>query len=119
MAWRRMSLLWRTMVGSSVRSPAVRARLHRHISRGHDHRQLRLCGRPCRTSTPGERPMHPADLNMTTEVIGYGRFLFVSLPEGIANAELMVAIDSLGAGLENMHDAEGPASEANFRRGRF
>jgi hypothetical protein len=63
--------------------------------------------------------MQPAELNMTTQVIGHGRFLFVSLPQGRANAELVVAIDSLGAGLENMHDADGPPSEANFRRGRF
>jgi hypothetical protein len=63
--------------------------------------------------------MHPADLNLTTEVIGHGRFLFVSLPQGRANAELAVAIDRLGAGLENMHAAEGTPSEADFRRGRF
>jgi hypothetical protein len=63
--------------------------------------------------------MYPADLNLTIKVIGHGRFLFVSLPQGGATAELVVAIDRLGAGLENMHDAEGTPSEANFRRGRF
>jgi hypothetical protein len=63
--------------------------------------------------------MEPADLNMTTQVIGHGRFLFVDLPQSRADAELAAAIDSLGRGMENMHEAEGPPSEANFRRGRF
>jgi hypothetical protein len=63
--------------------------------------------------------MQPADLNMTTQVVGHGRFLFVNLPQGRADAELAAAIDDLGAGLENMHEAEGPPSEAPFRRGRF
>jgi hypothetical protein len=62
--------------------------------------------------------MHAADLQMTTQVIGYGRFLFVSLPPGGADAELAAAIDGLGAGLDNMHEAAGPPSEADFRRGR-
>jgi hypothetical protein len=63
--------------------------------------------------------MHPADLNMTTQVIGHGRFLFVSLRQDRADAELAAAIDGLGGGLENMHEAEGPPSEANFGAGRF
>jgi hypothetical protein len=63
--------------------------------------------------------MQPADLNMTTQVVGHGRFLFVNLPQGRADAELAAAIDDLGAGLENMHETEGPPSEAHFRRGRF
>ncbi len=63
--------------------------------------------------------MQPADLNMTTQVVGHGRFLFVNLPQGQADAELAAAIDDLGASLENMHEAEGPLSEAHFRRGRF
>jgi hypothetical protein len=63
--------------------------------------------------------MHPADLHMTTQIIGYGRFLFVSLPDGGADAKLAAAIDGLGAGLENMYEAEGPPSDDAFRRGRF
>jgi hypothetical protein len=63
--------------------------------------------------------MHAAGLHMTTEVIGYGRFLFVNLSRHMAAADLGRAIDSLGADLENMHEAEGPPSEANLRRGRI
>jgi hypothetical protein len=63
--------------------------------------------------------MQPAHLNMTTQVVGHGRFLFVNLPAGRTDAALAAAIDSLGAGLENMHDAEGPPSETNLRHGRY
>jgi hypothetical protein len=63
--------------------------------------------------------MQLADLQMTTQVVGHGRFLFVSLAQGRADAELAAGIDGLGASLENMHAAEGPPSEAHCRRGRF
>ena len=62
--------------------------------------------------------MHPTELQMTTQVIGHGRFLFVNLPQGGADADLATAIDRLGAGLENMHQAEGSPSEQAFKRGR-
>ncbi|MEK6712416.1 MAG: hypothetical protein AABZ64_17750, partial [Nitrospinota bacterium] len=57
-------------------------------------------------------------LNLTSEVIGHGRFLFVRLPEG-ADRDLIRAWERLGEGMENMHRAEGPASPAAFRRGRY
>jgi hypothetical protein len=63
--------------------------------------------------------MHPADLHMTTQIIGHGRFLFVSLPQNRADAALAAAIDGLGAGLENMHEIEGSPPEEALRRGRF
>jgi hypothetical protein len=63
--------------------------------------------------------MNPADLKMTTQVIGHGRFLFVSLSQDRTDTALIEAIDDLGAGMENMHEAEGSPSEENFRRGRF
>ena len=63
--------------------------------------------------------MHPVDLHMTTQVVGYGRFLFISLPQGGADAELAAAIDRLGSGLENMHEVEGSPTEDAFMRGRF
>jgi hypothetical protein len=63
--------------------------------------------------------MQPAELHMTTQVIGHGRFLFVSLTQRRADAELAAGIDGLGTSMENMHDADGPPSEAHFRRGRF
>src|SRR5882724_6722624 len=47
---------------------------------------------------------------MTTQIVGHGRFLFVSLPQGGADAELAAAIDALGSGLENMHEVEGNPS---------
>jgi hypothetical protein len=63
--------------------------------------------------------VHPADLHMTTQVVGHGRFLFVRIPEGGVDAELAAAIDDLGSGLENMHEVEGSPSEEVFKRGRF
>lgn len=63
--------------------------------------------------------MHPADLHMTTEIVGHGRFLFVSLPQGGVDAELAAAVDGLGSGLENMHEVEGNPSEEAFKRGRL
>lgn len=63
--------------------------------------------------------MHPIDLHMTTQIVGHGRFLFVSLPQGGADAELAAAIDGLGSGLENMHEVEGTPSEEAFKRGRL
>jgi hypothetical protein len=63
--------------------------------------------------------VHPADLHMTTQVVGHGRFLFVRIPEGGVDAELAAAIEDLGSGLENMHEVEGSPSEEVFKRGRF
>ena len=63
--------------------------------------------------------MQTADLQMTTQVVGYGRFLFVSLAQSRADAELVAGIDGLGTNMENMHHSEGPPSEAHFRGGRF
>lgn len=63
--------------------------------------------------------MQPADLNLTTTVIGHGRFLFIRLPPDNADPELLDALDALGKPLENMHQAEGPPSEDALRRGRF
>jgi len=63
--------------------------------------------------------MQPADLNLTTQVTGHGRFLFVHLPQGAADTELAVALDRLGAGMENIYDVEGPPSADALQRGRF
>lgn len=63
--------------------------------------------------------MYPAELTMTTQVIGHGCFLFIRLPSDRADRHLAVAIDALGAAMENMHDADGSPSEENFRRGRY
>ncbi|MBI3025626.1 MAG: hypothetical protein HYY66_08135 [Candidatus Tectomicrobia bacterium] len=62
--------------------------------------------------------MEPGALNLTTEVTGHGRFLFVRLPGG-EDRDLIRAWERLGEGMENAHRAEGPPSPAAFRRGRY
>ena len=63
--------------------------------------------------------MQSADLNLTTTVTGYQRFLFVKLPQGSTPAGLADAIALLGNGMENMHFVDGPPSAEAFRLGRF
>ncbi len=63
--------------------------------------------------------MQAADLNLTTQVTGHGRFLFVSLPLDAASTPLAAALDSLGAGMENIFPMEGPASAEALQRGRW
>ncbi len=63
--------------------------------------------------------MNLTDLNLATQVIGHGRFLFVRLPPRGIDAELAAALDGLGEGMENMHEMEGSPSEEAFHRGRF
>jgi hypothetical protein len=62
---------------------------------------------------------HPADLNLSPDVIGSQRFLFVRLPPGGADGALADALDGLGKGMENMHDVAGYPSEDASQRGRF
>ena len=66
-----------------------------------------------------ELRMHPADLNLSPEVIGHQRFLFVCLPPHRANGALAQALDGLGKGMENMHDVAGHPSADALQRGRF
>ena len=63
--------------------------------------------------------MQPADLNMTTAVIGHSLFLFVTLGDTGGDEELAQALDFLDQGLENMHQADGPPSDEASGRGRF
>ena len=67
--------------------------------------------------------MQPADLNLTTTVTGHQLFLFVTFgntwAHGGADGELVEALDLLGQGMENIHDADGPPSNEAFERGRF
>jgi hypothetical protein len=63
--------------------------------------------------------MYPADLNLSPDVIGYQRFLFVYLPPDGADGALADALDGLGKGMENMHDVAGYPSEDAYQRGRF
>jgi hypothetical protein len=62
---------------------------------------------------------HPADLNLSPEVIGHQRFLFICLPPHGADGALAQALDGLGKGMENMHGVAGYASEDACQRGRF
>jgi hypothetical protein len=63
--------------------------------------------------------MHPADLNLATQVVGHGRFLFVRLPRAAADAHLATALDALGAGMENVHDIDGHPTAEAMQRGRW
>ncbi len=62
---------------------------------------------------------HPADLNLSPEVVGHQRFLFVCLSPSGADGTLADALDGLGKGMENMHDVAGYPSEDACQRGRF
>ncbi len=63
--------------------------------------------------------MKSGDLNMTTQVIGHMRFLFITLERTREDRELCEGIASLGDKMENMHVVEGSATLGAFRRGRF
>jgi hypothetical protein len=62
---------------------------------------------------------HPADLNLSPEVVGHQRFLFVCLPSSGTDGALAEALDGLGKGMENMHDVAGHPSADALQRGRF
>ena len=63
--------------------------------------------------------MQSADLNLTTNVTGHQRFLFIKLPQDANRASLAKAIAGLGGDMENMHYADGPPSAEAFSRGRY
>lgn len=63
--------------------------------------------------------MDAATLNLTTKVLGFGRFLFVHLNAARADSRLTQSLAALGAGLENMHFADGYASDDASRGGRI
>ncbi len=56
---------------------------------------------------------------MTTAIIGHHLFLFVTLGNVRGDEESAEAIDLLGRGMENMHDADGLPSDEAFATGRF
>ncbi len=63
--------------------------------------------------------MQPADLNMTTTVTGHQLFLFVTFGADRGSRKVVRALELLGQGLENMHQADGPPPDEAFERGRF
>jgi len=66
-----------------------------------------------------ELRLHPADLNLSPDVTGYQRFLFVRLLPGGADGTLADALNGLGKDMENMHNVAGYPSENACQRGRF
>ena len=63
--------------------------------------------------------MQSTELNLTTNVTGHQRFLFIKLPAGSTTRGLADAIERLGGDMENIHHVDGPPSTEAFRRGRF
>jgi hypothetical protein len=63
--------------------------------------------------------MDAESLNLTTEITGFGRFLFVALKPERADPALLRSIESLGGTFENMHFAAGNPTEAGLQRGRL
>ena len=63
--------------------------------------------------------MQAAALHLTTQVTGHGRFLFVTLPPEAVSSALATALDSLGTGMENIFQVDGPASAEALQRGRW
>ncbi|MGQ0751104.1 MAG: hypothetical protein ACT4PS_11265 [Betaproteobacteria bacterium] len=58
-------------------------------------------------------------LNLSTEVTGFGRFLFVRLPQRPTDSALARAVESLGSGFENAHFIAGHPTEEALQRGRL
>ena len=61
--------------------------------------------------------MDPAQLNLTTKVLGFGRFLFVELDGRSMDSSLLKAIEEAGAQLDNAHFASGQPSGETLKRG--
>jgi hypothetical protein len=60
--------------------------------------------------------MDAASLNLTTKVLGYGRFLFIELDASRVDASLLQEMAQAASGLENAHDADGnPGADATAR----
>ena len=64
--------------------------------------------------------MHdPGSLNLATQVTGYQRFLFGSIARNHVDQELILALDKLGDGMDNLHFVSGHPSESDLQRGCF
>ncbi len=61
--------------------------------------------------------MQPRDLNLTSEITGYQRYLFLGIPAERQEAELASRIDHLCEGMVNLHDITGPPSADDLERG--
>ena len=63
--------------------------------------------------------MDAAALNLTTKVLGYGRFLFVQLDASRVDSALLGALGRAAAPLENAHFASGQPADETMNRGRI
>lgn len=63
--------------------------------------------------------MDAAALNLTTEVTGYGRFLFLHMDAEKVDSALLQSIESFGSEFENMHFVDGHPTEDAARGGRL
>lgn len=63
--------------------------------------------------------MQPSDLNLTIDIIGHQRYLFLQIPRELQGPELARRIDDLGRDMRNQHDAAGSPSKDALRRGSY
>ena len=63
--------------------------------------------------------MDAGALNLTTEISGFGRFLFVRMESAQVDSALLRSIEALGINFENMHFIDGYPSEDASQRGRL
>ena len=63
--------------------------------------------------------MQPQDLNLTSQVIGHQRYLFLRVPAECQEPELASRIDRLSEGLVNLHDITGSPSEDDMEMGCY
>lgn len=63
--------------------------------------------------------MDPAALNLTTKVLGFGRFLFVDLQSSRIDSALIKALDAAAGPLENAHFTPGHPADEAMQRGRI
>lgn len=62
--------------------------------------------------------MDPVELNLTTQVLGHGRLLFVHLAASAVDARLIRDLEALSARCDNMHVVDGYPGEEALQRGR-
>jgi len=63
--------------------------------------------------------MDAAILNLTTQVLGYGRFLFLHLDPARVDSSLLEAMRRAASALSNAHDADGNPGEEAMAHGRI
>ena len=63
--------------------------------------------------------MQPRDLNLTTDIIGHQRYVFLKIPLELHGPELAGRIDGLSRGMQNLNDATGSPSKDALQRGCY